>query len=507
MPLTAGERIGPYEIIALLGVGGMGEVYRARDTQLDRQVALKILSPALAGDAQYMARFQREAKVLASLNHPNIAAIYGLEENALVMELVEGETLSGPLPVETAIAYGRQMCDGLEYAHEKGVVHRDLKPANVKVTPEGVIKLLDFGLAKVAEETVTTGHPDTSPTLTMAATRLGTIMGTAGYMAPEQARGQAVDKRADIWSFGVVLYEIVMGKRLFQGETVGDTLAQVLTKQIDVNRTPHQVRAVLRRCLERDRKKRLRHIGDVWMIEEQAPPVIIQSQSKMALLPWILMGLCAVAACVLAFLYLRQPGPAVVTLALNPPEKATFNQIAISPDGKLLAFTASTEGKRQLYVRPLHTLAAQALAGSDDAEQPFWSPDSRWIGFFALGKLKKIETVGGPAQTLCDVATPRGGTWSQDGVILYSDIVPGVLRIPAQGGTPTVAAAVDRSHGEANSRWPVFLPDGRSFLHSIRGNDAKLTGIYLSHLDGKPRTRLVGDLSSPGYARDRNGAD
>ncbi len=251
MPLTTGERIGHYEIVALLGVGGMGEVYRARDTMLDRQVALKVLAPSLAGDAQYMARFQREAKVLASLNHPNIASIYGLEGNALVMELVEGPTLSGPVPVETAIAYGKQMCDGLDYAHEKGVVHRDLKPANVKVTPEGVIKLLDFGLAKVAEETMTSGNPDTSPTLTMAATRLGAIMGTAAYMSPEQARGQVVDKRADIWSFGVVLYEIVTGQRLFQGENVGDTLAEVLKKEIDLSATPAEVRPVIRRCLER----------------------------------------------------------------------------------------------------------------------------------------------------------------------------------------------------------------------------------------------------------------
>ncbi|MBK5295372.1 MAG: PD40 domain-containing protein [Acidobacteriia bacterium] len=507
MPLTTGYRVGSYEIVALLGAGGMGEVYRARDTKLGRQVALKVLSPSLAGDAQYMARFQREAKVLASLNHPNIAAIYGLEDNALVMELVEGQTLSGPLPVETALHYARQMTEALEFAHEKGVVHRDLKPANVKVTPDGVVKLLDFGLAKVAEETVTAGNPDDSPTLTMtlAATRMGTILGTAAYMAPEQARGQAVDKRADIWAFGVVLYEMVTGQRLFRGETVGDTLAQVLTKELNFDATPAQVRPVLRRCLERDRKKRLRDIGDAWDVapEAVAPPVVVEQRR---LWPWVAAAaLSVIAALVLGFIHFREPGQPVLATSILAPEKSAFNEIAVSPDGKLLAFTATAEGKRQLWVRPLRSLSAQPLAGSEEAQYPFWSPDSRWIGFFAQGKLKKIEASGGPAQTLCDVAAGRGGTWNHDGVILYSDLAIGLYRVPSQGGAPRQVTVLDEARQETNHRWPVFLPGGRQYLYWIGSRNTNVAGIYLGALDTQERTRLVGDRSSPAYTSGSGG--
>src|SRR5271155_4773269 len=270
MALTAGTRLGPYEILAPIGEGGMGEVYRARDAKLDREVAIKVLPAPLAQDPERMARFQREAEVLASLNHPNIAQIYGVEERALVMELVPGESLKGPLPLETALNYARQIADALEAAHDKGIVHRDLKPANIMITPAGVIKVLDFGLAAVAQSS-DPSNPVNSPTLTISPTRAGLILGTAAYMSPEQARGKPVDKRADIWAFGVVLYEMLTGKQLFEAETVSDTLAQVLTKEPDWEQVPANVRRLLKKCLEKDPKQRLRDIGDAWELLEEPP--------------------------------------------------------------------------------------------------------------------------------------------------------------------------------------------------------------------------------------------
>src|SRR5271170_4979949 len=270
MALTAGTRLGPYEILAPIGAGGMGEVYRARDTKLDRDVAIKVLPPSFAQDPERLARFEREAKVLASLNHPNIAQIYGLEDLALVMELVEGQTLQGPLPLDTALNYGRQIADALEAAHDKNIIHRDLKPANIMITSAGVVKVLDFGLAAVAQSS-DPSNPVNSPTLTISPTRAGMILGTAAYMSPEQARGKAVDKRADIWAFGVVLFEMLTGQPLFEGETVSDTLAQVLTKEPNWEQVPAKVRRLLEACLQKDPKKRLRDIGDAWELLEDAP--------------------------------------------------------------------------------------------------------------------------------------------------------------------------------------------------------------------------------------------
>jgi len=495
MPLTAGDRIGACQITAQLGAGGMGEVYRARDSKLGRDVALKVLSPALAGDAQYMQRFQREAKVLASLNHPNIAAIYGLEENALIMELVEGQTLSGPLPLETALGYARQITEALDYAHGKGVIHRDLKPANVKVTPDGVVKLLDFGLAKVAEETVSSGNPDHSPTLTLgAATRIGAIMGTAAYMALEQARGQAVDKRAGIWSFGVVLHEMLTGKRLFHGETVGDTLAEVLKKEIDFEAAPAEVRPLLRRCLERDRKQRLRDIGDAWNVApENGPAPAVQPQTPM--LPWAIAAVCLIAA-ILAVgwgAWLRKPSepPLPVALAVDPPDGSQFASVAtaggseISPDGRTLAFVAANEkGETLLYIRPLDSLAARALPGTEKAVRPFWSPDSKSLAFVAQGQLKRIDLAGGSPVTLCDARFARGGAWNQDGVILFGDLAEGLQRIPASGGTPALVTKVNKEAGET-FHYPQFLPDGRRFLYLVRHREEEKMGIAFGSLDGK----------------------
>jgi eukaryotic-like serine/threonine-protein kinase len=375
MPLCSGTRVGPYEITAPLGVGGMGEVYRVNDLKLGRAAALKVLSSATSGDPDYMARFTREAQVLASLNHSNIAAIYGLEDSggirAIVMELVEGVTLAeriaaGPLPIDEALGIARQIADALEAAHEKGIIHRDLKPANVKITPAGVVKILDFGLAKTVEPAVIASA--NSPTLTMRATDTGIIMGTAAYMSPEQARGMPLDKRTDIWAYGVVLFEMLTGREMFPGETVSDILAGVLRAEFDWRglspSTPPPVQRLLRRCLQRDRKKRLADIADARLEidealagapleREAAPPAAIHRR-----LPWVVASLFALAAVAASLLHLRQSPPEQLLLKFSvaPPEGAAFGTIAISPNGRRLAYTAMGSGKTQLWVRPLDSL-------------------------------------------------------------------------------------------------------------------------------------------------------
>jgi len=471
--------IAHYRISTKLGEGGMGEVWRATDTKLGREVAIKILPDSFAADPDRMARFQREAQVLASLNHPNIAAIYGVEDRALVMELVEGENLKGPLPVETVVQYARQIVDALEAAHEKGVVHRDLKPANVKVTPDGTVKVLDFGLAKAGEQT--SSETQNSPTMTLSATRAGIILGTAGYMSPEQAAGKVVDKRADIWSFGVVLWELLTGTRLFEGETTSHTLADVLRAPIDVGKlpkeTPASVRALIGRCLERDVKKRLRDIGEARILLDSPPapvvdaPVAPRAASK---LPWAIAGVLLISAAALAFVHLREAAPetAVIRTYIPPPDKTTFNfsgglsstgPVAISPDGRRMTFSVkSADGSSQLWLRPLDALTAQPLAGTTDASHPFWSPDSRWIGFFAGNKLKKIDAAGGPPMTLCEAPSGRGGTWNAAGVIVFepSGNALGLESVSAAGGIPV------KLDLDSPGRWPSFLPDGVHFVYS-----------------------------------------
>jgi serine/threonine protein kinase len=497
MPITAGERIGPYLILAPIGKGGMGEVYRAKDTKLDREVAIKILPDCFAQDSDRLARFEREAKVLASLNHPSIAQIYGVENQALVMELVEGQTLKGPLPLDTALDYARQIADALEAAHEKGIVHRDLKPANIKVTPQGVVKILDFGLAKAAEEPA--GDPQNSPTQTISPTRMGMLLGTAAYMAPEQARGKPVDKRADIWAFGVVLYEMLTGQRLFKGDTISDTLAAVLKEEPDLERVPAQVRHLLAKCLEKDPKRRLRDIGDAWELLESG-----QEKARPTKLPWVVAAVLAGIAAILGFLYFRQrpSDKPVLRSTITLPEQTTdLHSFAISPDGRLLAMAARVNGKRLLWLRPLDTQQAQPLSGTEDATYPFWSPDSHYIGFFAQGKLKTIAATGGATRSVCNSPGGLGGSWSRDNVILFyprNAVGSAIQRVSADGGAPS-----DVIGNKGSSRFPTFLPDGRHFLYVLASLPADQDGVYVSSLDGKENRRIIPDVSNAVFAAGR----
>jgi len=510
MPLSAGEKLGPYEIIAPIGKGGMGEVYRAKDTKLEREVAIKVLPAALAQDPERLARFEREAKVLASLNHPNIAQIYGIEESngfrALVMELVPGQTLKGPLPLETALNYAKQIAEALEAAHEKGITHRDLKPGNIMVTPAGVVKVLDFGLAAVGQaSTPGDGNPTNSPTLTIAATQAGMIMGTAGYMSPEQAAGQTVDRRADIWAFGVVLWEMLTGKRLFEGATVSHILASVLKDEPDWEKVPAKVRRLLRSCLEKEVKQRLQAIGD-WKLllvdDGPAASAPAPSPSRLGWVAWGVAALAIVCALGLSLVHFRETSPAVrsIRFAIQMPEgqeldsqlpgSATF---APSPDGRSVVFVAKNgSGMRSLWIRPLDSFSAQRLDKTDGATYPFWSPDSQSIGFFSDGKLKRIASSGGPPLTLCDAPNGVGGTWSREGVIVFAPMAYAPLqRVAAGGGVPTTVTTLDPSSKETSYRYPQFLPDGRRFLYLVQSQYAAKNGIYVQMLGSTERKFLM----------------
>ncbi len=496
MPLNTGDKVGPYEIVGPLGAGGMGEVYRARDLALNREVAIKVLPAALASDADYLARFQREAQALAALNHPNIAAIYGLEGNAIVMELVEGETLRGPLPLKEALPIARQIAEALEAAHDKGIIHRDLKPGNVMVTASGVVKVLDFGLAKGVERSSISGA--NSPTLTMRATEAGLILGTAGYMSPEQAAGKAVDRRADIWSFGVVLWELITGKRLFEGETVSHTLADVIKGEIDFSQVPEgPIRDLVRRCLDRNLKNRLSSIGEARYVIENYGTV--RPVGKASRLPWVVCAVLAVVAVVAGGLALRktaEPGLAV-RFDVPPPlggrfaDFANLGGSAISPDGRTLAFFATNaKGETLLHIRPLDSLEARSLPGTEDAGRPFWSPDSKSLGFVGGGKLKRVEVIGGSPITLCDAPAARGGTWNEAGLILFADGAVGLQRIAASGGTPTPVTKINAAAGETFHYYPQFLPGGKEFLFLVQNGERAKVGIYWGALDGRAAVRI-----------------
>jgi len=507
MSLAAGTKLGLYQILAPIGAGGMGEVYRARDTKLGRDVAIKVLPHLLANDPERLARFEREAKVLASLNHPNIAQIYGIEDRALVMELVEGETLHGPLPLDQALRIAGQICDALEAAHEKGITHRDLKPANIMITPAGVVKVLDFGLAAVASASAgDSGDAANSPTLTMSPTHAGMILGTAAYMSPEQARGKTVDKRADIWAFGVVLYEMLTGKPLFEGDTVSDILAGVLKEQPDLERVPVEVRRLLRRCLEKEPKRRLRDIGDAMELVEVGQAQGVSSTGPAPALqrwPWIVAAVFALAALALGFIHFREKAPVEQSLRYQiPPPGATVAQhMALSPDGRHLAFVANNGGPTQVWVRAMDTLEARPLASTDGASYPFWSPDGAYLGFFTEGKLKKIAIAGGPPQTLCDATTGRGGTWNRDGMILFSP-GPGsvIFRVSAAGGIPSPVTKLPQNGSGAGHRFPAFLPDGVHFLYNAGSDKPDAAGLFVGSLDGDAAIRLLPDVTNALYA-------
>jgi serine/threonine protein kinase len=506
MPLVTGTRLGPYEISAVIGAGGMGEVYRARDVKLNRDVALKVLPEAFAGDASRMLRFQREAEVLASLNHANIAHIYGIEERALVMELVEGESPKGPMAFDEAWKVALHIADALEYAHERGIVHRDLKPANIKVTTDGVVKLLDFGLAKAFGDPPDTSasDPSNSPTMTLGATVAGTIIGTAAYMSPEQAKGKRVDQRADIWSWGVVRYELITGQQLFKAEDVADTLAQVLTKSPDLGSVPPHVRKLLRRCLEKDPKQRLRDIGDAqYLLDLKDETSISQPRPRKWLWPYV-AAMSALLAAALISLRTRSAAPEapLLQLEVNAPEGTTLGpvaagQLSLSPDGrKLVFFATDKDGKRMLWLRPLDAAAAVSVAGSENASgQPFWSPDSRWLVFAASGKLQRLDvnSSGRSLEPICDaVGAPQNhlGTWNSDGIILFTQPGKPIQRVSASGGTPMPAMDLDQAQHEIGQLDPEFLPDGQHFIY-VSATGAAVPRAMLASLDGKTR-RLLG---------------
>ncbi|HWC95537.1 MAG TPA: protein kinase, partial [Candidatus Sulfopaludibacter sp.] len=464
-----------------------------------------------AEDAARMARFEREAQVLASLNHPNIAAIYGVEQGAIVMELVDGEDLAGPLPVDTVIDYARQIASGLDVAHEKGIVHRDLKPANIKVTSDGVVKLLDFGLAKAREVSAAAASgasPTISPTLSLAMTQAGLILGTAAYMSPEQARGKPVDKRSDIWAYGVILYELLTGRHLYGGgETLTDTLAAVVLKEPDFSAlpagTPQRLRRLIERCLKKDPKLRLRDIGEARLMLDEpeiAPPAagaIAVTKAAPARLWMAVAGVLALALAGLAVVHFRGSAPPreVVRFSVQPPEGGAFpslGNMALSPDGRKLVFSAVVKGTTALWVRPLDSIEARPLVGTENANFPFWSPDSRFVGFTAPdGRLNKVDTLGGPPQTLCMVGpnAPTTGDWASDGWIYFPNGREGLFRVPQAGGDAVRLTQVGA--GETFHVFPQVLPDGRGLLFWLANIEAEKNFVWLMSLDGKEKKRIA----------------
>ncbi|MGB6431390.1 MAG: protein kinase [Candidatus Acidiferrales bacterium] len=510
MGLTSGTRLGTYEIVAPVGAGGMGEVYQAHDTKLGRDVAIKILPEGFARDPARLSRFQREAKMLASLNHPNIATIFGLEDangvNYLVMELVPGETLAdrigrdGAIPVVEALNIAKQIAEALEAAHEKGIIHRDLKPANVKLTPDGKVKVLDFGLAKAYAEDSGSSDPSTSPTLTAAATMQGMILGTAAYMSPEQARGKAVDRRADIWAFGCVLYELLTGEQLFAGESVTDTLAQVITKEPDWEKVPARTRGLLRWCLEKDPKKRLRDVEDGMISLEAAPDVKVEQPSATSAPKWL--WAIAIAACLavaaLAVMQLREKPPSapeVVRYRIRLPENVWFTQtasFALSPDGRHIAFSAiGPDGLAEVWMQDLDGSEARELpdAHTGPTTPPFsWSTDSRYVAFSAAGAMfRKADLQSGTSQDICEKpGPPVGSSWNSDGTIIFGSTSTGLWRVDSAGGKPVALTDLDTSRQEREHELPNFLPDGRHFLYLRISKIPEDTGIYIGSLDDPP---------------------
>jgi eukaryotic-like serine/threonine-protein kinase len=532
MPLGPGTRLGPYEIVSAIGAGGMGEVYRATDTSLGRQVAIKVLPEAFAQDPERLARFEREAKTLAALNHPHIAQIYGLERSsgtqALVIELVEGDTLAdliarGPIPVDEALPIAKQIAEALEAAHEQGIIHRDLKPANIKLTTNGRVKVLDFGLAKLAEMASghsTTGGLSLSPTITSPAlmTGVGLLLGTAAYMSPEQAAGKAVDKRSDLWAFGVVMLEMLTGRQAFSGETVSHVIASVLKDEPAWTTlppgTPAPIRRLLRRCLEKDRTRRLESVADASLEiddalaapAEEASPTGALSPPARSFVPAIVASVLVTAVVAAATWLVTRPSPSMpasptrLTITLPPALRLTpfgFDRdIAFAPDGSFLIYRAGGQG--QLAMRRLDRLDVSPLSDVTNARQPFVSPDGRWVGYVEqIGfTLMKIAVSGGGPIALARLPlSPRGATWMDDGTIIVATSSPtvGLLRVPAGGGESTTLTTPDRAHGELGHWWPSVLPGGRAVLFTIEAESPQNAQIAVLDLQtGQHKTLLRG---------------
>jgi len=534
--ITLGTRVGPYEITGVLGAGGMGEVFRARDTKLLRDVAIKVLPESLASDRERRARFEREAQVLASLNHSNIGGIHGFEEvqsdsehstQALILELVEGPTLAdriadGPIPLDEALPIARQIAEGLEAAHELGVIHRDLKPANLKLRQDGVVKILDFGLAKLVESSPTGSTrqdraytASLSPTITTPAmTQVGLILGTAAYMSPEQARGRVVDRRADIWAFGCVLYEMLTGAKAFGGDDVTDTIAAVVRAEPEWTKlpaaTPQSIRRLLRRCLAKDVRARLSDMGsarldivdaDAATVESSAitPAAVQRASLRSPRLAWSVAVVAIAAFATLGALLLGRTAPQAppvrftvampsgIVLTRSPSHTdaaAGPGSIAVSPDGSHIAFLASRNGRSSLWVRTVGSFEAREIAATEGASAPFWSPDSKWIGFFSAGSIKKVEAAGGSPQRLCPADTYIGGTWGRDNVILFSS--SGVIKqVSAFGGEPKAVTTLgDKESAHAR---PTFLPGSTRFAYA----SIPSLEIYLAALGSDTRSLLI----------------
>ncbi|MBA3884706.1 MAG: serine/threonine-protein kinase [Acidobacteria bacterium] len=496
MSIEIGNRLGPYEILEKIGEGGMGEVYRARDTRLNRNVAIKVLPGLFAADPDRLARFDREAQALAALNHPHIAQIHGLEESggarALVMEFVDGEDLAqrlarGPIPVPEALAIARQIADALEAAHDHGIIHRDLKPANIKLREDGTVKVLDFGLAKLAAadgSAISEAEAMNSPTLTMRATQMGFIIGTAAYMAPEQARGKPVDRRADLWALGVVLYEMLSGLRAFASDEVSDTLAAVLTREPDLTTlppgTPPGIRRLLRRCLEKDRRRRLADAGEARAQIDEAlsdgpdAPAATRPAARRAsaLLPWAAAALLAAVAAAGWWQAARRPEPPALRYTIQVPPGATVALVArpllaLSPDGASLAYLASGGGVSRLVLQRHDEFEPRPVPGTEGASHPVFSPDGQWIAFYADNRLNKTPAAGGPIVPVAIVNDPRGLSWDTDSTITYTpEATGGVFQVDANGGAPrpitSLAGDAERTH-----RWPQLLPGGRAVIYTV----------------------------------------
>jgi len=533
--IPAGRAIGGYIILSRLGAGGMGEVYRARDSKLGRDVAIKILPRLFTADSERLARFDREARMLASLNHPHVGAIYGLEHMdgtpALVLELIEGDTLAeriaeGPIAGSEALTLAMQIAEALEAAHDKGIVHRDLKPANIKITPDGLVKVLDFGLARAAAGGEAGPDLAKSPTVTnLGGTREGTLLGTVAYMSPEQARGKVVDRRTDIWAFGCVLYEMLSGRPAFTGDTLADTLAGIIGREPDWTAlpagTPSDVRRLLKRCLEKNPSRRLRDAADVRItiddVRQDAsiigPTADAGGTMRSARRTWLqTISIGGIMALVAGFAaWTLKPSPtqhrspvARLTLSLPPGDTIalTWPAVALSADSRLLAYTAG-RGLRppQLFVRPIDSLETTLVPGSEGAKTPFFSPDGRWIGFFAQGKLKKVLVTGGGLQTLCDAAAAFGGTWGADETIYFAPFnTSGIWQVAAAGGAPKEVTRLDRGQGEVSHRWPQISPDGKVLFFTVwtgPGWDERHLEAQIAN--GGERRQLVAGASTGRY--------